>query len=121
MQGKIKIQRVYDLDQVKQGQKILVDRLWPRGIKKSDLEPFYWAKDLAPSKEVRQAFNHQPERFESFKDQYLKELDQNPQGKSLIKKVQDILKDQDLILLYGAKDQKHNQAIVLKDWLEKNI
>ncbi len=113
--------RVYEWDISIKGYLILVDRLWPRGVKKESIEPFYWAKEITPSTEIRKWFDHKPERFDEFKKKYLEELDNNPEGPKFIEKIKDILKKQDVTLLYGAKDKKYNHVVILKEWIDKNL
>jgi uncharacterized protein YeaO (DUF488 family) len=101
------------------GLRILVDRLWPRGIRKDALEPFVWARQTAPSDSLRKWFGHDPERFAGFAERYEKELDDNPYARTFANQVREALIDQDVVLMYAAKDREHNQAVVLKAWLDK--
>lgn len=121
MKHQLRILRVYDLGPGEDGCRILVDRLWPRGIRKVSLGPFEWAKDIAPSNELRKWFGHDPERFGEFSQRYEKELDGNPQAGEFAEKVGKILKERDVLLLYSAKNSEENQAVVLKKWLEKKL
>ncbi len=122
MMHEIKLIRVYDHTTIKnaKGYKVLVDRLWPRGVAKADLPYEWWLKELAPSNELRSWFNHEDERYQEFKEKYLKEIAENPIHSSVLKFLKVILQDEDVILMYGAKNEKYNQAVVLKEWLEKN-
>lgn len=98
--------------------RVLVDRLWPRGISKTDAHLDLWLKNIAPSTELRKRFNHDPDKREEFQKRYTQELSHNTDA---IKTLQDILTHhKDLVLLYGAKDEKHNQALVIKNYLQKN-
>ena len=106
----ISISRVYG--EIPPGYRILVDRLWPRGIKKESID--YWAKETAPSAELRKWFGHVPERYEEFREKYLKELDGNPAGQELM----ELCEGQDVVLLYAARDEERNNAVILKEWLE---
>lgn len=118
----LKIKRIYGHDQDDyQGYRILVDRIWPRGISKANAKLDDWAKEIAPSVELRKWFAHDPEKFADFKIEYQKELDLNPYTKQFIATVKKQLAHSDVILLYGAKDTKHNQAIVLKHYLEQKL
>ncbi|AVK61337.1 DUF488 domain-containing protein [Lactobacillus sp. CBA3605] len=114
---KLKVERIYtkpvDLD----GYRILVDRLWPRGISKINAQLDDWVKTIAPSTELRQWFNHEPEKYPAFKKRYLSELENNPLSSDFCHLVNNELKKNNVILLYGAKDERYNQAIVLKDYL----
>ena len=106
----ISIKRVYLPAEDSDGYRVLVDRLWPRGIKKEDARIDLWAKALAPSAELRKWFNHIPERFEAFSEKYKEELKSNPE----VAPVLDELRQHDKVtLLYGAKDEQHNNAVVL--------
>ncbi|MDD7362851.1 MAG: DUF488 family protein [Peptoniphilus sp.] len=119
--GQIKMVRVYEFDPGMKGKRMLVDRLWPRGIKKETIEPFLWEKEITPTSDLRKWFNHDPERFEAFKEDYVKELEENPEADDFLKKVSDILKEEDLILLYAAKDKTYNHVVILKDWIEEKL
>ena len=118
---KIEIQRVYDSPEDWQGYLILVDRLWPRGLKKEDLKLDDWAKNIAPSTIIRKEFNHKPEAFPAFRSAYRKELDGNAEAQTFVNEIQKILKNQSVTLLYAAKSREYNQAVVLKEWLEEKL
>ncbi len=110
----IQCKRVYDAAEQGDGYRVLVDRLWPRGIKKTDLALDEWDKTITPSTELRKAFHGEVIDFESFREQYLAELAQHEQeGKRLA----DIARQQTLTLLYSAKNTTQNHALVLADWL----
>ena len=111
----IKIKRVYNDPEDSDGYRILIDRIWPRGLSKEDAQLDDWNKDLAPSTKLRKWFDHDPDKFEIFSEKYKKELENsNEYLKKLIEKAQ----DNTLTLLYGAKDTEHNQAVVLKQVIE---
>lgn len=106
----ISIKRVYLPAEDSDGYRVLVDRLWPRGIKKENAKIDLWAKALAPSAELRKWFNHIPERFEEFSKKYVEELKANPEVAPIL----DELRQHDKVtLLYGSKDEQHNNAVVL--------
>ena len=106
----ISIKRVYLPAEDSDGYRVLVDRLWPRGIKKENAKIDLWAKALAPSAELRKWFNHIPERFEEFSKKYVEGLKANPEVAPIL----DELRQHDKVtLLYGAKDEQHNNAVVL--------
>lgn len=117
---KIKIARIYDLKSTVQltGYRILVDRLWPRGISKAEANLDDWCKDIAPSNELREWFGHIPERYPEFKKRYVQELNANPDTKNFL---QMLKMHQNILLLYGARDEKHNQAVVLHEYILKHI
>ncbi|MFD1125721.1 DUF488 domain-containing protein [Lentilactobacillus raoultii] len=117
----LKLERIYDKPQDLSGYRILVDRLWPRGISKVNAKLDQWEKQIAPSKELRSWFSHDPKKFPDFKQKYLDELKQNDQVADFVSLVQDKLKAENVILLYGAKDREHNQAVVLKQYLDAHL
>lgn len=106
----ISIKRVYLPAEDSDGYRVLVDRLWPRGIKKEDARIDLWAKALAPSAELRKWFNHIPERFEAFSEKYKEELKANP---AVAPVLDELCQHDKVTLLYGAKDEQHNNAVVL--------
>jgi uncharacterized protein YeaO (DUF488 family) len=113
--GSIAIKRVYDPPSPDDGFRVLVDRLWPRGMTKEAAALDLWAKDLAPSPDLRKQFNHQPERFAEFTHHYLGELSRNP----VVPAFRVELKRPKVTLLYGAHDRANNHALVLADFLCK--
>ncbi|ADY50699.1 protein of unknown function DUF488 [Pseudopedobacter saltans DSM 12145] len=116
---KIAIQRAYDAPaEEEESFRVLVDRLWPRGLKKENLELDFWAKDISPSAEVRKKYHSHPDDFAAFKKSYLKELESNPNLDFLTK---ELGKHKRIILLYASKDKEHNNAVVLKEFLEKKM
>lgn len=117
---KIHIKRIYEEKAQGDGTRILVDRIWPRGIKKEDAEIDDWAKNLAPSTEARKDFNHDPDKFEEFSERYEHELDQGEQAQKYIEKLKEE-NPENLTLLYAAKDTEHNHALVLQKYLQKHI
>ena len=114
------IKRVYEPYNEDDGIRVLVDRLWPRGISKEKAKIDYWMKNLAPSNELRKWFGHDPEKFAEFQKAYLKEL-QNPDLAPEIAKMLELGKKEKITLLYGKKDTMHNQAVVLKKFLEDHL
>lgn len=113
----IKLKRIYEDYQTSDGYRILVDRLWPRGIKKEDTHIDLWLKEIAPSTELRKWFQHEVKKWPAFSEKYAEEISRNQEA---TEQLCDILKKENTItLLYGAKDEKHNQAVVLKKWLEQ--
>ena len=115
---KFKIKRVYESAEKEDGFRVLCDRLWPRGIKKDALELDMWAKDITPSTEIRKLFAHKPENFPHFKELYLAELEQNPAVAEFLKKVKN---EPVVTLLYAAKDEHCNHAMILRDFLQSKV
>ena len=116
----IEIKRIYDFNSAERMKKdnslkILVDRLWPRGISKEKANINLWAKDIVPSTELRKWFNHDENKFNEFKERYFEELNSNDYAIKFKREY----KNKDIVLLYSAKDNIHNNAVVLKEWLEK--
>lgn len=112
----IQIKRIYEDAAKSDGFRILVDRIWPRGISKEDAQLDTWMQEIAPSTELRKWFDHKKERFPEFSEKYELELTQNS---VLIKELRRTANEKRITLLYGAKDQKYNQAAVLKKFLLK--
>jgi uncharacterized protein YeaO (DUF488 family) len=109
---RFRIKRVYELPDKHDGRRILVDRLWPRGLTKEKASIDLWLKDLAPSTGLRKWFGHNPGRWEEFKERYLAELKGNSEQIQLLK--QEL--DKGIVtLVYGAKDEEHNQAVVIQE------
>ena len=114
MHLKINIKRIYDEPSDADGYRVLVDRLWPRGISKEAAKLNEWDKELAPSTELRKWFDHKSERFDEFFDRYQQEL----KGKEAeLNKLRNKAENETLCLLYAAKDPELNQAVVLKEVL----
>lgn len=112
--GNLEIKRAYALAAESDGKRILVDRLWPRGLSRSDAAIDDWIKDIAPSPALRKWFGHDPARFAEFSKRYLDELDVNP---APVERLCGTLQDQDVTLVYAARDEDHNHARVLRDYL----
>lgn len=108
----IKIKSVYEKPEDEDGIRILVDRLWPRGLTKEKASIDLWLKDIAPSTELRKWFNHDPEKWNEFKKRYLAELNENKKSVAMLKEQ---LTNGDVTLIFGAKDEEHNEALVLKE------
>ena len=109
----IAIKRIYDPVASTDGQRILVDRLWPRGISKEKAQLDSWLKEVAPSTELRKAFCHQIEHWHAFQEGYYQELAENTH----VDELRQIAQHQQLTLLYAAKDPELNHALVLKNYL----
>jgi uncharacterized protein YeaO (DUF488 family) len=112
----VSIKRVYDRFSPDDGKRILIDRLWPRGLRKEEARIDEWLKDIAPSDELRKWFSHDPSMWQEFRDRYKEELKEK---KEEIERVRREAKAGKVTLLYSAKDTEHNNAIVLKELLDK--
>lgn len=111
----VSIKRAYEKPETGDGYRVLVDRLWPRGVKKENLKLDEWCKNIAPSTELREWFAHDPDRFAEFKVRYLTELNSSSEPQALLKRAA----DKKLTLVYAAKDQAINHAVVLQHYLEQ--
>lgn len=111
----VRIKRVYDAPEAGDGERILVDRLWPRGLSKEKAALDDWMKAVAPTAELRKWFDHRPERWDEFKKRYRDELRGNPAMEALRARVA----AGTVTLLYGARDREFNQAVALADFLTK--
>lgn len=114
----IKLKRAYDPFDKNDGQRILVDRLWPRGIKKENLKADLWLKEIAPSSELRKWFNHEDDKWILFKERYFTELDNNS---DVVNKLIELVQKSDVTLIFSASNIEHNQAVVLKEYLLKHL
>lgn len=113
---KVQIKRVYDEPTNEDGFRVLVDRLWPRGISKARAKLDLWLKEVGPSNELRKQFGHDPVKYNEFKKRYEKELAQSTAFAELERIVRE---NRTVTLLYSAHDKEHNQAVVVKAYLEK--
>ena len=114
----LKIKRVYEKYSEEDGYRVLVDRLWPRGISKEKAGVDLWLKEIAPSNELRKWFNHEPAKWELFKKKYFKELSSNTEA--LIPLIEKTSKT-DVTLLYSSKEERYNNAAALKEYIENYI
>lgn len=116
--SQFKTKRIYEDPSKDDGYRVLVDRLWPRGVSKEEARLDEWLKEIAPSTDLRKWFDHDPDKFDEFANRYKGELTQKEEViESSLKKAE----EQTVTLLYAAKDEKHNHALVLKDFLEEHI
>lgn len=113
----IKIKRIYEQPLASDGCRFLVDRLWPRGIAKSTARIDEWLKELAPSDALRKWFRHKPERWEEFQERYRSEL-QPLEKQKLMRRVGSIARNRIVTLLYAAKDEEHNNARALANFIK---
>lgn len=112
--ARVQIKRIYDAPEKSDGVRVLVDRLWPRGITKKAAALDLWMKELAPSTELRKWFNHDPERWEGFRQRYRRELRKHDKELEVLK----AHAKRRVTLLYGARDTEHNEAVVLQEALQ---
>lgn len=113
----IKIKRVYDPPSKEDGYRILIDRLWPRGLTKEKAKINLWLKEIAPSNELRKWYSHDPKKWEEFKNRYRKEL---ANKQELLRKIVQLEKEKDIVtLLYSTRETEHNNAIALQGFLKK--
>ena len=114
----VKAKRVYEAIQRSDGPRFLVERLWPRGVKKEKLKLDAWLKEVAPSDGLRRWFGHDPAKWGEFQRRYRAELDENPNA---WKQLLDVARQGNVTLLYSTRDTEHNNAIVLKDYLAERL
>ena len=110
--GNVKLKRAYEPAAAEDGARILVDRLWPRGISKSSIALDRWMRDIAPSSELRTWFAHDPARWAEFRRRYAKELRANA---GLLRQLRALARERPITLVYSAHDEIHNDAVVLRD------
>jgi uncharacterized protein YeaO (DUF488 family) len=110
----VRIKRAYEAPSLRDGCRVLVDRLWPRGLKKADAKITEWMKEVAPSDRLRKWFGHDPKRWDEFRRRYRAELAANSE---LLQELRNLAGKGRLTLIYSARDESHNQAVVLRDKL----
>ena len=111
---RITVKRVYDPIGEGDGVRVLVDRVWPRGVTKKDLKADQWLREVAPSDSLRKWFNHDPAKWDEFKLRYVAELEGKP---TVIRCLLDLAKEKGLVLLFSARDLRFNQAVALQGYL----
>jgi len=114
----ILVKRVYDVPEASDGVRVLVDRLWPRGLSKASSQIDLWLKEIAPSDALRKWFNHEPEKWDRFKDDYFKELIEKKDAVLLLKRKAE---HETVSLLYAAKDAERNNAVALREFLSGGV
>ncbi len=112
------LRRAYEPARRNEGRRFLVERLWPRGIKKQDLSMDGWLKDVAPSSELRKWFSHDPAKWSEFRRRYFAELRAHPDA---LRPLLDAARDGDATLIYSSHDREHNNAVALKEYLERKL
>jgi uncharacterized protein YeaO (DUF488 family) len=115
------LKRIYEPALETDGTRILVDRVWPRGISKENAQLAGWYKEIAPSSELRKWFCHKPELFAEFRQRYLAELQNDERKFGLVMKLTEMAREGKLTILYGAKDPVHNQAVVLCEEINRRL
>ena len=116
----ILLKRAYDPADGRDGYRVLVERLWPRGVRKTDLQLDAWLKDVAPSPELRRWFGHDPARWNEFAARYRRELREDPAAEALAELVRRA-SVRTVTLVYGARDETHNSAVVLRGEVERAL
>jgi len=114
---RILTKRVYESPSLSDGKRILIDRLWPRGIIKEEAEIHYWAKSVSPSTDLRQWYQHDPEKWRDFKKKYFQELKSNPEG---MNELRNHIGGGIVTLVFSSKEEKLNNATALKEYLDSN-
>lgn len=114
----IKVERIYNNPRGNSTFRILVDRLWPRGLSKDKVKVDLWQKEIAPSNSLRRWFSHDERKWDEFKARYFKELEKNAE---FVSTIIDRAKEEPITLLYGAKEERFNNAMALKEYLEEKI
>ncbi len=116
----VRLKRAYEKPDAGDGWRVLVDRLWPRGLSRGALAVDAWMKDVAPSEELRRWFGHAPERWREFEERYREELSREP-ADELVQELAQRAGRGTLTLVYGAKDELHNQAVVLREVVQARL
>jgi uncharacterized protein YeaO (DUF488 family) len=113
----VRVKRIYEPAEAGDGYRVLVDRLWPRGVSRERARLDQWARELAPSDELRRWFGHDPARFDGFRSRYLTELKDHAEE---VAELRQSARSGPLTLLYAARDEQHNEAVVLAELLRKS-
>jgi uncharacterized protein YeaO (DUF488 family) len=112
----IEVKRAYEPPAPGDGRRVLVDRIWPRGVARDDLRIDAWLKELAPSAGLRKWFGHDPSKWEEFKERYFRELDERPDA---LAQLLEIARSGRVTLVFGARETEHNNAVALREYLEQ--
>lgn len=112
----LSLKRAYEDAESADGYRILVDRLWPRGVSKEEARIDLWLKEIAPSTELRKWFGHDPGKWKEFQKRYFRELDEHADA---VKKIEEQLREGHVTLVYGARDEEHNDAVALREYLAR--
>lgn len=117
----IRIKRIYAEPSVEDGFRVLVDRLWPRGVSREKAFIDFWAKSITPSTEIRKEFHHKLDKWGDFRTKYIDELNGNDTAPAFINELKEKLKEANVTLLYAAKSETINHAVILKEWLDAQL
>lgn len=118
----LQIKRIYDSAQPTDGYRVLVDRVWPRGVSKERADLDRWAKtEVTPTTDLRKWFAHDPAKFDEFKARYIEQLDGRDEAAEFVSGVRDHLRTGNVTLLYAAKDPACNHAVILRDWIAEHL
>lgn len=113
----VHIKRAYEAAKASDGSRILVDRVWPRGVSKNALKITRWMKELGPSTELRKWFGHDPARWDEFRKRYKRELNR-PEARAMLREIAEAASRMTVTLVYSARDELHNQAVVIREVLQ---
>ena len=113
----IRLKRAYEAAKRDDGTRVLVDRLWPRGVSKEAAKIERWLKEIAPSTALRKWFNHDSAKWETFRERYFRELDRNA---AVVEELRALARGRTVTLVYSAKDEEHNQAVALREYLGRS-
>ena len=116
----LRVKRVYDKKEASDGKRILVDRLWPRGLRTEDAAIDEWLKEISPSDELRQWFNHDPKKWDEFRHRYRKELS-SPEKREILERIAKQAAHSDITLVYGARETQYNNAHVLEELIGEGM
>lgn len=116
-----RLKRVYEEPESRDGRRVLIDRLWPRGMTRERIRLDDWLKEVAPSPDLRKWFGHRPERFGRFAEQYREELESVAEKRAAVKKLEQWADEGTVTLLFAARDLTHNHAVALKQMLDEKI
>ena len=117
----IYLKRIYDPYSEEDGERVLIDRIWPRGVSKAEARLSFWEREIAPDTELRKWFNHKPERFQEFKKKYLYELQNDETKNRKLNDLVELSKEKTVTLLFAAKDPIYNHAQVLQEELNRRL
>ncbi|MDQ7801343.1 MAG: DUF488 family protein [Armatimonadota bacterium] len=116
----LRVRRVYEPPEPQDGFRVLVDRLWPRGLSKEAARVDLWARELAPSDRLRRWFGHDPVKWEEFRRRYREELSRSP-ARELVQQLAERARHDTVTLVFGARDERHNNAVVLAEVLQERL